>query len=74
MAAAGFAIIAVLCAMYFLPTIVAFARDHSQKAAIFLLNFLLGWSVIGWVVAIVWAVTNSTPQTVIINQVQPPPT
>lgn len=60
--------------MYFLPTIIAFLRKHNQRGAIFLLNFLLGWTVIGWIVSIVWAMTNSaTPQTVIINQSPPGP-
>jgi Superinfection immunity protein len=46
---------------YFLPTIVAFARSKRDTAAILLLNFLLGWTVIGWVVALVWAVKNDVP-------------
>ena len=42
--------------MYFLPSIVAFARNKRDTAAIVLLNFFLGWTMIGWVVALVWAV------------------
>jgi len=42
--------------MYFLPSIIALARSKRDLLAIFLLNFFLGWSVIGWVVALVWAV------------------
>ena len=41
--------------MYFLPSIVALARSKHDLLAIFLLNVFLGWSVIGWVVALVWA-------------------
>ena len=41
--------------MYFLPSLIALARDKRDKLSIFLLNFFLGWSVIGWVVALVWA-------------------
>jgi hypothetical protein len=52
---------------YFLPTIVAFSRNKSNKGAIFLLNFLLGWTLIGWVVSIVWAVNNDQ-QPVIVQQ------
>ena len=40
---------------YFLPTMVALARDHRNAVAIFVLNLLLGWTLIGWVAAIVWA-------------------
>jgi len=40
---------------YFLPTIIAFARSKRDSTSIFVLNFLLGWTAIGWVVALVWA-------------------
>ena len=45
----------VLILMYFLPTIVAFMRQQYNTTSIFILNLFLGWSVIGWVVALVWA-------------------
>ncbi len=41
--------------MYFLPSLVALARDKRDKVSIFLLNLFLGWSVIGWIVSLVWA-------------------
>jgi hypothetical protein len=41
--------------MYFLPSIIALARSKRDLLAIFLLNLFLGWSVIGWIVALVWA-------------------
>jgi hypothetical protein len=47
--------------MYFLPAIIAFAKGKRDSLAIFLLNLFLGWSVIGWVVALVWAVKNDLP-------------
>ena len=50
----------ILIGMYFLPAIVAWRRHHHQKDAIQLLNLLLGWTVIGWIVALVWAAT-ATP-------------
>jgi hypothetical protein len=43
---------------YFLPTIIALVRDKRDKLSIFLLNLFLGWSVIGWVVPLVWAFKN----------------
>lgn len=42
-------------AIYFLPTIVAFLTHHKNKLSIFFLNLLLGWTFIGWVIALVWA-------------------
>jgi hypothetical protein len=50
--------------MYFLPSIVALARSKRDTAAILLLNFFLGWTVIGWVVALVWAAKNDYPMAV----------
>ena len=43
-------------AVYFLPSFIAFSRDHKNKIAIFLLNLLLGWTVLGWVGSLVWSV------------------
>jgi hypothetical protein len=43
--------------LYFLPSIIAFVRGHHSRIGIFLLNFLLGWSGLGWIVAFIWALT-----------------
>ncbi len=45
----------VLIAVHFLPTIVAVVRHHPKTLAIVLINIFLGWTVIGWVVALIWA-------------------
>jgi hypothetical protein len=41
--------------IYFWPSIVAHSRQHPQKVSIFVLNLCLGWTVVGWVGALVWA-------------------
>lgn len=41
--------------LYFLPLIVAMARSHRQVIAIGVLNGLAGWTIAGWVAALVWA-------------------
>jgi hypothetical protein len=46
--------------MYFLPSLIALVRDKRDILAIVLLNFFLGWTVIGWVVALVWALKTDT--------------
>ena len=51
----------LVLALYFLPTIVALARSHHNAVAIFLLNLLLGWTGLGWIVALVWSATNRRP-------------
>ena len=47
--------------MYFLPSIIALARSKRDLLAIFLLNLFLGWSIIGWVVALIWAAKHDAP-------------
>jgi hypothetical protein len=47
--------------MYFLPSLIALARSKRDILAIFLLNLFLGWSVIGWVVALIWAAKHDAP-------------
>jgi hypothetical protein len=42
-------------AIHFLPTIIAALRQSRSVVGIFLLNLFLGWTVIGWIVALVWA-------------------
>jgi T4 superinfection immunity protein len=50
--------------MYFLPSIIALARSKRDILAIFLLNVFLGWSIIGWIVALVWAAKTDAPMMV----------
>jgi len=52
----GWILLLVLLGIYFLPTIVA--GRHHNSSAIFVLNLLLGWTFIGWVIALVWACTK----------------
>jgi len=47
--------------LYFLPSILAFARNKRDTTSIVLLNFFLGWTAIGWVIALVWAVKHDVP-------------
>jgi hypothetical protein len=51
----GFIISLVL---YFLPTIIAVVRHHRNTLGVFLLNFFLGWTFIGWIAALIWAVVK----------------
>jgi hypothetical protein len=48
-------LIAISLVLYFLPVLVARRAGHHNTTAIFVLNLLLGWTVLGWVVALVWA-------------------
>lgn len=46
-------LICIVAAIYFIPSFVAHKKKNST--AIFLLNLFLGWTFLGWVVALVWA-------------------
>ena len=46
---------AIVGILYFVPSIVAFARKHEKAGWIFLLNLLAGWTLLGWGVALVLA-------------------
>ncbi len=57
-----------LVVMYWLPTIIAVARQNSSALGVAVVNFLLGWTVIGWIVALVWALgASNRPHVVIIE-------
>jgi Superinfection immunity protein len=49
--------VAFLIALYFLPAIIATVRQHPNQNPIFILTLLLGWTVIGWIVALIWSST-----------------
>jgi hypothetical protein len=50
-----FLITIVLIAVYFFPWINSLCRKHPNSTAILLLNLFLGWTLIGWVGALVWS-------------------
>ncbi|MCH8328391.1 MAG: superinfection immunity protein [Candidatus Marinimicrobia bacterium] len=52
----GFAILVFFAFIYFVPAVVA--RGKRNFGAIFALNLFLGWTLIGWVGALVWALTK----------------
>jgi hypothetical protein len=49
--------------LYFLPSIVG--RHKTNATAIFMLNLFLGWTFLGWVLALVWACTKESAQPVL---------
>lgn len=54
-----FVIVVVSLAIYFFPSIVGYGKRNFSS--ILLLNLFLGWTVIGWIVSIVWAVSYEKP-------------
>ena len=46
---------------YFIPSIIAFARSKRDATSTLILNFFLGWTAIGSVIALVWALKQDLP-------------
>lgn len=57
-----FLLFVVAAPLYFLPSY--FARKKRNRAAIFALNLLLGWTVAGWILALIWGLTKNPPSSV----------
>ena len=53
--------------IYFMPSIVGFFRNRSNGMAIVLTNLFFGWTVIGWIIALIWAVSDDK-RTIIIKR------
>ena len=53
-------IFGIILFLYFIPSIVG--RHKRNFWAIFALNLFLGITFIGWVIALVWALTKDAPQ------------
>ncbi|MFZ0818540.1 MAG: superinfection immunity protein [Candidatus Acidiferrales bacterium] len=70
---AGIVILLVGAAFYFLPAIIAASQKKRDAGAIFVLNLLLGWTVIGWIIALVWAAKTDVPPVTIVQQQFPQP-
>jgi hypothetical protein len=56
--AAGIGVL-ILIALYFLPTIVAASRKVVNLGSIVVINVFLGWTLVGWVVALAMAVRTN---------------
>jgi hypothetical protein len=41
--------------LYFLPAIIAISNKHTKSGLIFLINLLVGWTLIGWLACLIWS-------------------
>jgi len=58
-------------AAYFIPTIVAFVKKTPNKMSVLVINLFLGWSFIGWVVALAMAFRDTPAQQQVVIYTQP---
>ena len=61
----GFLVIGSCLILYFLPAIIGWKRRNARE--LFWLNFVIGWSVEGWIIALTQALTKNTPTKAVIN-------
>lgn len=62
-------LMATLVVGYFLPALIATIKGRPNKGAIWALNILGGWTVVGWIIAFIWSLTSGRPPapTIVVN-------
>jgi len=51
-------VILLFLIIYCLPAIIAGCKGKKNAGAIFALNLLLGWTVLGWIICFIWSLCN----------------
>ena len=59
--------------VYFLPSIIVGIRKSQNGCVIIIVNLLLGWTLIGWLVALIWALADSPKRDITIQNYVPYP-
>lgn len=52
-------LIVVCFVLYFLPAMVANKRKHRSKNSVFLANLFFGWTLLGWVICLIWSASGN---------------
>ena len=56
----GYLILGIaLLALYFLPTIIAYKRNHAYKGIVLVINLVFGLTGLGWAGSLIWAIFPS---------------
>lgn len=58
----GLGLLVLLLVIYFVPLAVAMVRKVSNTGSIAVINVFLGWTLIGWVVALAMAARTVQPR------------
>ena len=69
---AGLIVLLIIIGIYLIPTIIAICRRAYYSVAAITINILLGWTFLGWVIALILSLLNKpdkAPQQIVINQV-----
>ena len=63
-----------LTAIYFAPALLAFFRRQQNRWFILALNFLFGWTIVGWIICLAWAARAPSGEPVVVVTVPQVPT
>lgn len=62
------AVVMVIQLLYLLPVLVAILRHHDHSLAIFMLTVFLGWTLVGWIIAVIWSFIRATANSENMNE------
>ena len=68
----GLLAIVIAVPIYFAPSLVARRRKKRNAVAIFALNLLAGWTIIGWGAALIWSFMADPTSAVMVQQAVAP--
>jgi len=60
----GAVLLGLLGVLYFIPALLSRQHSHRNVHTIFAVNLLLGWTLVGWVAALVWALAKPPEVTI----------
>ena len=63
----GITEVLIISVLYFLPGMVAKYRDTNNFGVIFALNLLFGWTGLGWIAALIWAILEPSKVKATVN-------
>jgi hypothetical protein len=56
--------------IYLIPTMIAIKRKKRDRINIIWFNVIIGWTIIGWIITLVWALSkDKTIDSTIVNQI-----
>ena len=53
--------LALLLFVYFVPWFVALLRGANGHGGVLVLNLFLGWTILGWIIALAWDLPSGDP-------------
>lgn len=51
----GYSLSALFIVLYLLPGLIAIDQGHAKRRTLFVLTLLFGWTVVGWLALLAWA-------------------